>query len=121
MGALILENFHLLDSMYEGLIVVSSEDSSLKFASQPATNLFSENAGNAGSLGEAVTGDSGSIKDGEITTEFLIEAIFVPTEISLTKLAMQTANESLLRTKKDAKPISLKEIIQTQLKENNES
>ena len=92
MGALILENFNLLDSMYEGLIVVSSEDSSLKFASQPATNLFSGNAANAnanaGRLGEAVAGDSGSIKDGEITTEFLMEAIFVPTEISLTKLAM---------------------------------
>ena len=90
MGALILENFHLLDSMYEGLIVVSSEDSSLKFASQPATNLFSGNAANAnaGRWGEAVAGDSSSIKDGEITTEFLMEAIFVPTEISLTKLAM---------------------------------
>ena len=88
MGALILENFNLLDSMYEGLIVVSSEDSSLKFASQPATNLFSGNAANAGRLGEAVASDLGSIKDGEITTEFLTKAIFEPTEISLTKLAM---------------------------------
>ena len=78
MGALILENFNLFDSMYEGLIVVSSEDSSLKFASQPATNLFSGNAANA----------NASARDGEITTEFLMEAIFVPTEISLTKLAM---------------------------------
>lgn len=41
MVALILENFSLFDSMHEGLIVLSSADNSLKFASQPAANLFS--------------------------------------------------------------------------------
>lgn len=37
---LIIENISLFDRMHEGLIVLSSEDKKLEFASQPAVNLL---------------------------------------------------------------------------------
>ena len=37
---LMIENFNLFDKMNEGLVIISEEDKSLKFASKPAISLL---------------------------------------------------------------------------------